>query len=350
MDKTRLIEGMLGVLTVIAVGTVLKFAQGVFLPLVIAWLLSYVLAPAIRALTRLRLPHGLSVALVVLLVLAVCYLAGVFLQGRTVALVRAYPRYEARLMELAGLLTARFEVLQFPLADINWGARVGAVLMSLSGSLVNFISKLVMVIIFLIFLLLGKPYFKYKLARALTHNQAGALTHMLESISGQISRYLAIQLLISAVTGVLVWAALRLVGVDFPVTWGALAFFLNFIPTVGSILATIPPILLAIIQFFPNWWPGILTLVALLGIQMTIGNVIAPKVMGDRLNLSPLVVLLSLVFWGWLWGFVGALLSVPIASALKIVCENIEPLKPIAILMSSGKRYRPEAPAAAGAP
>jgi len=77
----------------------------------------------------------------------------------------------------------------------------------------------------------------------------------------------------------------------------------------------------------------------LLGIQMTIGNVIAPKVMGDKLNLSPVVILLSLVFWGWLWGPIGALLSVPIASAIKIFCANIEPLRPISIMMGSGRRY-----------
>jgi predicted PurR-regulated permease PerM len=130
--------------------------------------------------------------------------------------------------------------------------------------------------------------------------------------------------------------------VDFPVTWGALAFFLNFIPTVGSIVASIPPILLALVQFYPSIWPGVVTLIAVVTIQLGMGNALAPKIMGDQLNLSPVVVLLSLLFWGWLWGVVGALISIPIAAAIKIVCENIETLHPISVMMGSGKTYQRE--------
>jgi predicted PurR-regulated permease PerM len=135
---------------------------------------------------------------------------------------------------------------------------------------------------------------------------------------------------------------LEIIGVDFAVTWGALAFFLNFIPTVGSIMASIPPILLALVQFYPSLWPGIITLITVMTIQLGMGNALAPKVMGDQLNLSPVVVLLSLLFWGWLWGIVGALISIPIAAAIKIICENIETLHPISVMMGSGKTYRRE--------
>jgi predicted PurR-regulated permease PerM len=135
---------------------------------------------------------------------------------------------------------------------------------------------------------------------------------------------------------------LEFIGVDFAVTWGALAFFLNFIPTVGSILASIPPVLLALVQFYPSLWPAVITLLAVTTIQMGMGNALAPKVMGDQLNLSPVVVLLSLLFWGWLWGIVGALISIPIAAAIKIVCENIKTLHPISVMMGSGKTYRRE--------
>ena len=165
----------------------------------------------------------------------------------------------------------------------------------------------------------------------------------MRSISSQIGKYLALQFFISLATGLCVWLALIILGVDFPVTWGALAFFLNFIPTVGSIAASIPPILVALVQF-PSFWPAVFTLIVLLVIQMTIGNIISPKIMGDRLHLSPMVVLVSLVFWGWLWGL-WALCSVPIASAIKIVCENIEALRPISVMMdpagvTRGKRTR----------
>ena len=182
---------------------------------------------------------------------------------------------------------------------------------------------------------------------ALDVGQAKRVDSIVSAIAGQISRYLYLQFLISFATGFCVWLALTIIKVDFAVTWGALAFILNFIPTIGSIVASIPPILLALVQYYDpnsdvNWWPAIATAVSLLTIQMVIGNGIAPKVMGDNLNLSPVVVLLSLIFWWWLWGPIGALLSIPIASAIKIVCENIEPLRPISIMMGSGKAYRHE--------
>jgi predicted PurR-regulated permease PerM len=187
---------------------------------------------------------------------------------------------------------------------------------------------------------LGKPYFQKKIERAFPDSQGGKVNRVTASIASQISRYLSIKLLLSAITGALVWLVLRLMGVDFPITWGVLAFLLNFIPTVGSIVATIPPVLLAVVQFYPNLWMAGVVLFILALIQQVIGNFVEPKLMGENLNLSPVVILLSLVFWGWLWGITGALLSVPIAAAIKIVCENIEMLQPISVLMGSGRHYQ----------
>jgi predicted PurR-regulated permease PerM len=209
-------------------------------------------------------------------------------------------------------------------------------------SLISFTSKLMMVMVYLVFLLLGKPYFGYKLKKAFDSNRAEKLTAVLGSISSQTGQYLFLQLIISIATGLCVWGALTTIGVDFAVTWGVFAFLMNFIPIVGSMIATIPPILIALVQF-DSIGPAIATAGVLLAIQMIIGNGIAPKVMGDQLNLSPVVVLLSLVFWGWMWGIVGALLSTPIAAAIKIVCENIDSLRPISTLMGSGKSLRKEA-------
>jgi predicted PurR-regulated permease PerM len=107
-------------------------------------------------------------------------------------------------------------------------------------------------------------------------------------------------------------------------------------------VGSIPPIVLALVQFYPSIWPGVITLFTLLTIQLGMGNALAPKLMGDQLNLSPVVVLLSLLFWGWLWGIVGALLSIPIAAAIKIVCENIQTLHPISVMMGSGKTFQRE--------
>ena len=342
MDKQKVMVALMSVLALVAACAVLKLAQSVVLPLIIAWLLSYILGPVVTSMTRRRIPTGLAVTIVLILLLGICYLGGLFLHARIVSFWQAYPLYQDRVMALFKSFTSRWELPFDPLEGINWGPKIGEYLATTAGSLLAFTMKLIMVIVYLIFLLLGKPYFRYKLEKAFESDQARRFDAILRSISGEIGRYLFVQLLISLGTGVLVWFSLTLVGVDFAVTWGALAFFLNFIPTVGSLVASIPPILVALVQF-DSLWPGIITALLLFSIQMAIGNGVAPKVMGERLNLSPVVVLISLVFWGWLWGIVGALLSVPIASTIKIVCENIEPLRPISTLMGSGKRYRKEA-------
>jgi len=165
---------------------------------------------------------------------------------------------------------------------------------------------------------------------------------ILGTVSFQIGRYLSALALISAVTGFFVWFALEYIRVDFAVTWGVLAFVLNFIPTVGSIVASIPPILVALVQFYPSYMPAVITSLALLTIQVTIGNFITPKVMGDRLNLSPVVVLISLLFWSLIWGVVGALISTIIAAIIKIICENVPYLNFISVMMGSGKAYQKE--------
>nr|MBC8453794.1 AI-2E family transporter [PVC group bacterium] len=341
-ENPQIIVMLLSVLAVVAVCTVLKVAQSVILPLMIAWLLSYVLAPVVTTMTDRKIPTGVAVTIVLILVLGVCYLAAGFLHARIVKFVQAYPKYHDQLMELLDPILSRFNVSMVNgegQEGINWGDQLKEMvlkmsgpmtefLLKISGSMFVFLSKLLIVIIFLVFLLLGKPFFKYKVQKAFSKIRSERITRILNSISGDIGRYMFLQLLISLFTGFMVWLALTILRVDFAVTWGALAFFLNFIPNIGSIIASIPPILVAIVQFYPSVWHPVLTAFLLFLIQMVIGNGLSPKIMGDRLNLSPLVVLLSLVFWGWLWGIVGALLSVPIASAIKIVCDNINALNP----------------------
>lgn len=338
-DRTKITFAFQGILVLVAVGVVLKFAGQVVLPLIIAWLLSYLISPAVNYMTQRKIPTTLAVIFILIILLGIFYLSGTFLYSRFSAFVAAYPRYHSRMTELITMVTSQWNLDFDPLAGINWGQNIGRILVSFSQSIFGFVSKLILVIIFLFFILLGKPYFRYKILKSFSAQDADQISGIAFSITAQIRRYLGLQFIISSVTGVLVWLALTFIGVDFAVTWGALAFFLNFIPAVGSIVASIPPIILALVQFYPSFWPGIITMFVLLTIQLGIGNGIAPKVLGDQLNLSPVVVLLSLLFFGWLWGIVGALLSVPIAAAIKIVCENIETLHPISVMMGSGKPY-----------
>lgn len=337
MNNNRIAIPLLGVLALVAAGFVLHTAKQVVLPLVIAWLLSYILAPAVNFLVRHRIPTGVAVLLVLVLLFGLIYLFGLFVHTRVMGFIARYDEYAARLTQISGDLTLRFNLQENILKEFDWSRQLGRHLVTVSGSFVTFMGHAGMVLIFLIFMLLGKPYTRNKIEKAFDERQAKRIIDVTESIAGQISRYLSIKLMISAMTGFCVWLFLVVMGIDFPVTWAVFTFLLNFIPTVGSIIATIPPVLIALVQFYPGWWPAIIVLLVLTAIQQTLGSFVEPKLMGDSLNLSPVVILLSLVFWGWLWGITGALLSVPIAAAIKIVCENIEMLKPVSVMMGSGK-------------
>jgi len=343
MENHRIRTFLLGIIALVLVGFVLKAAQVVVVPLIIAWLLSYLLAPVINFMARRHVPPGLSVFLTLVLLLCVCYLSGVFIYARATGFVEEYPKYADRLSEIGADLATRFTLPENSLEGINWPQEVGKRLVTVTGSFVGFLSNLLMVFFFLVFMLMGKPYARRKIRHAFSGNQAERISEVTQSITHQISRYLSIKVMISAMTGLLVWALLAAIGVDFPVTWAVLAFLLNFIPMVGSILATIPPVLIALVQFYPNGWAAAGVLAGLLLIQQTMGSFLEPKLTGERLNLSPVVILISLIFWGWLWGIIGALLSVPIAVAIKIVCENFEALKPISVLMGAGKSCPKEA-------
>jgi predicted PurR-regulated permease PerM len=324
----------------VAIGFTLKVAKGVIMPLMIAWLLSYTLSPAVRFLERCKLPTSVSLFIVLFLLLGVVFLGGLLVYDRINAFAEAYPRYEQRFSEISKAVTDRINLPAHILDKANIGERIGTFLVRVSGSVMSFISNLSMIFIFLVFLLLSKPYFKDKIRNAFSPGDAERLGRINESVSRQISGYLVIHLFTSLATGLLVWGALALLGIDFAATWGLLAFFLDWIPNIGSVIASVLPVLVAIIQFYPAFWPPVICLLLMLVIQLVIGNVVSPKLTGDWLNLSPVVILLSLLFWGWLWGIVGALLSVPFTAAIMITCENIESLRPISVMMSSGRKYR----------
>ena len=334
----------LGIIALIAVGAVLKAAQGVVIPLLIAWLLSYLLAPGVTFLVRrLRFPAPLAVAGVVLLLLLASWGAGLVIHQRLLAFAKAFPAYQDKISALYAYYGSELNVPTPVLKDLDLTAQIGPLVLRTSRFFIAFITNAILVMIFLVFMLLAKPFANDKLRAALP-DRADTLIALTNTISRQIGAYLGALFVISLVTGLVVWGALAWMGVEFAFTWGLLAFVLNFVPTLGSIVASLPPVLMALVQFAPSLWPAVGVAAVLFVIQQTLGNFIAPKVYGDRLNLSPVVILLFLVFWGWLWGITGALLAVPLAAAIQIALAHIPALAPLAVLMGSGKRYAKKNP------
>ncbi|MDR1916589.1 MAG: AI-2E family transporter [Synergistaceae bacterium] len=338
--KPSVIETCVVVLTILAVGFVLSKAARVIIPFTFAFILTLFIAPIIKA----GEPHKIPPFVMILLVLA-CFIAiflptGILISTRMESLISILPGYYARLVSIGQSVLESYQVPKEFWVTINWTNTVGRYLSNMTGFMLSWLGTLVMVMVFLIFMLLESPYIDNRVRMAFKGENGEKISSVADKIVRQISKYLRTLTMISLATGFFVWLALYMLGVDFALPWGILAFFLNFIPTLGSIAASIPPILIAIVQFYPDMIPAVLTFLALIAIQFTIGNILTPKIMGDALDLSPIVILISLMFWGIIWGISGALISVPITAMIKIICENIKPLNFMAVLMSSAKTGR----------
>ncbi|MBT3275192.1 MAG: AI-2E family transporter [Spirochaetales bacterium] len=331
-------------LAIIALGLIfvaVDVAQTVLMPLVIALLFSFVLAPVVEKLHKLRVPRGIAIVLVILLILGVFFLIGLFFYTSFQSFVRVFPKYQAKFeTTFRGLsigLTERFGLPTGLLDDMDWSSMIRGYLIELSGTSIDFAKGLFVVTIFLIFLLLERPYLEKKLRAAFAESTSIKIGHILEHINQQIGKYLSVKLFVSSITGVLVWLSLSLIGMDFPIVWGFAGFLMNFVPNIGSMLHFLIVSVLGFIQFYPDS-PGKIVAVALSMalIQNVIGNFFDPRLQGHRLDISPFLVLFSLIVWGWLWGPVGMLLATPLTVAVRIVCDNVPALAPVGVLMGKG--------------
>ena len=335
----KVILALVALLCAIAICTVLKLASNVFIPLVIAWFLLQVFRPVLNLGRKIRLPQMLNVILVFAVFFSLCIIGINFCTTQIVEFNRAFNLYYSKLNDMTLDIMKMLQIPPESLPRISWMDLLGRYLRNISEIAFALSSKFVLTLVFLMFMLLEAPFLDDKIDRAFSGHNARKIKNIMSTVSDQISRYLGTLALISLATGFCAWLALEAIGVELAVGWGVLTFLLNFIPTVGSIIATIPPVLMAALQFSPSYIKPIAVLLSLGAIQITIGNVITPKVVGDRLGLSPVVILLSLMLWGMIWGIPGALLSVPIASIIKIVCENFPSLRPIGVMMGSGEEF-----------
>jgi predicted PurR-regulated permease PerM len=210
--------------------------------------------------------------------------------------------------------------------------KVGGVILSVLGPFISFMSELLLVLVFMIFILAGRGRLERKIALAFSPEQASTVSRAVRKIDHQVQKYLAVKTLMCLITGILTTVILALFRLPFAVIFGVLAFFLNYIPTIGSIIATVAPVLLAAF-YFGHLGPAVGILVLLLAINLVLGNFVEPRLMGKGLELSPLLVFFSLFFGAWLWGIPGMILAVPSLSILKIVFSNVPSLRMLEAMM-----------------
>ncbi|WP_010263426.1 AI-2E family transporter [Treponema primitia] len=324
-------------------GAVLKIIAPIVLPLTIALLLAFVMGPMVAFLLERRIPRICSIILAVIIIIAGLYLMGIILFSSARAIMSQYPRYERRLTEIYVWAAGFFELsydehlsfLENLWGQLGFRTRIRSITFVLSNSFIDFLRDAFMVVMFLVFILFEAAYAREKIELAFEDKWAGSIKKICDSIVQQIIRYLSTKFLISLATGIVVGVGLKLAGLEFAIVWGLIQFVLNFIPNIGSIAVGAGATLFAVLQFWPNPAPIILVGLIMLGANIIIGNVLEPKIMGDNLGISPLAVLLSLTIWGFLWGFAGMILAVPMTVVVKIICENIPFLEPVSVLLGS---------------
>ena len=336
---------LVATITTILVGAVLKITASVVLPFTVAVLLALVTSPLVKILGKLRIPRGISIFLVLIMLLTGLFSVGIVLynSGRTILTV--YPKYEARITEIYIWAARLFELPydeHLSIIENLWGHigvrnRVRIMTLSLTNTFLNFLMDAVLVAIFMIFLLSEASFFRRKLHTAFEGGRASKISKISSDIMVKVSRYLSIKFFISVANGVILGIGLWIIGVEFAVVWGIVQFIANFIPNFGSIAVGVAATSFSLIQFWPNPAPVIATALVILGMNLILSYFVDPKVMGDNLGLSPLVIVLSLLIWGWLWGFTGLILAVPMMVITKIICENIPVLEPISVLLGSRK-------------
>ncbi len=324
---------MSGMLVIIMAG--IKLAADIIVPFILALFIAFILNPLIHRLEKIRIPRALAVSLVAAAIVTLTVLLFTYLGNSLNELARTLPQYRSSLvaplqtlepwLQRAGITVSVEELLRY--VDPNAAM---ALITSLVAQLSNAMTSLFLLVLTVVFMLLEVPQLPLKLQQLMTRptEGMGAIQRGLDSVS----RYLVLKTAISLVTGIAVWAMLTVLDVRFAFIWGLLAFLLNYIPNIGSVIAAIPPV--AQVLVLSVFYDALVVVAGYLVINLVFGNIIEPRMMGRGLGLSTLVVFLSLIFWGWLLGPVGMLLSVPLTIVVKIALEQTSGGKSMAILLS----------------
>ncbi len=320
--------------SVIAGIFILKTLRGIFVPLMIAVFLSYLFAPAVEFFAKVKIPRIISL----FILLAIIFLIGAFvaqiLTKNAKEFIAFWPTMESQIIKNLGrFLTTYVKIDTSTLTSVLKSTRVTELLQSAFSFSLSFLGKFLLTLLFLVFIYLTYHNYPRLIKKAFREKEVSEIFKILRNINVQIINYIFIKTLISMGTGLLTGIACWLLGIKFAVLWGFLAFMLNYIPYIGSLAAVVFPIILSLLQF-PHSYIPLFTAISLTVIQMFMGSYLDPEMMGNRFNLSPILIIVSLFFWSYVWGIVGAFIAVPITAIVKIVLMNIEPMKPIAILMS----------------
>ena len=347
---------LLGIVAAILIGWVLKAGAAILVPLVIAFLLASMLQPIVRGLSRKGVPPALTVMLIVwLLFLGLVQgglLVGLNVQafisgGPTAEIDPVGPDSQGEVSEASGgwkgirkNIGVRLDNSKLPEAFKTYikealeSVDLNALAPDLALGGIGFIATVVLILIYMVFIFAEQAVFRRKIL-SIAGDRRDEAAQVLETIGRGISRYLGVKTVVSLLTGALCYLVLAALTVPWALLWAFLTFMLNYIPTFGSIIAGIFPTI-TVLADSGSWGKALVVIATYLAVNLTLGSFIEPRILGHELNLSPLVVVVSVVVWAGLWGIVGGFLAVPLTAALQICLASQETTRPIAIMLGSG--------------
>lgn len=348
-DKNSVqIRNLLLVLLVIALMAVFKVTSSVSINVILAVLIFLIVLPLVSALEKWHIPSSIASILAVLLIVMVFAGAVWFIIYVAELLVKILPSYSIRMNQfdayLSGILSRWFDIPKeaslMSLINIDWAAVLVPVLKSVSNRAVSLVSNASVIILLTVFLLLERHTIVPKIMMVTQGDNQKKAIDILDNCNRQVSKYLVLKVLVSAITGIVFYIICRVVELDFAFVWAVLTFVMNFIPTFGSIIITFVIILMSMLQFLPHWSPVIFVAISTIATQNLIGNIIEPRVQGTQLNLSAFVILVALSVFGYIWGIVGMFVAVPLLSIVEIIMFNMDSTKGLAIMLSSSNSFK----------
>jgi AI-2 transport protein TqsA len=316
----------------------LHAARVIMAPLALSVFAAAVSLPALTWLRRRGAPTVLAIVLVVILDATLLGFVG-WVVARTVTELRIeLPNYVTRAQELESVARTFFakygvEITPDFYATFLQPEQLLATASVAARNITSVLAVFLLMLLYVVFVLAESLELPAKIRHVLGP-RAEALSGGAQVLNS-VQRYLVLKSLISLATGACISAAAAAIGVDFALFLGLVAFLLNYIPTIGSFVAAVPGILIALLQLGPG--PALMITLAYLVTNIIIGSIIDPIVTGQQLRLAPIVVLVSLVFWGWTWGPIGAFLSVPLTITIRMVMERVDALRPYAALLGPVK-------------
>jgi predicted PurR-regulated permease PerM len=316
---------------------VLYAASSFFIPLAISFMASYLiiaLAEGIRNISRKYIPTFVAFIISLLIFGLGGYFIFYIIEKNVFELIERTPMYQERLSSLLNQAGGKFHLEMIDFTRMINNFDFTEILKDILLVVTQIIGNTGIILVYILFFLIEYGFYESKLKALFPdHNHMQKAKRITHKIATQIQSYLKIKTWLSLLTAGLGYTIFKVVGVDFAGFWALLMFLLNFIPNIGSIISTTLPCLLTFVQF-DSIVPFIIVTTSLVTVQVAVGSFIEPRIMGSQFNLSPLVILLSLIIWGKIWGVIGVFLCVPLLMIINIIFANFPSTRPIAVLLS----------------